>query len=57
MVGSTFIALAAAVGVGIWVYRKTSNRGGGDFVKEIAPSLIVSVLTFLIALTILWAIF
>lgn len=57
MLGTSFIALAAALGVAIWVYRKTARRGGGDFKKEIAPALISGILAFLIALTVLWTIF
>jgi hypothetical protein len=55
--GNGFIALAAAIGMGIWVYRKTARRGGGDFKKEIAPAMVVAILTFLIAMTILWMVF
>lgn len=54
---STFIiALAAGVGVGIWVYNKTYRRGGGDFVRSVSPAAIVGVMAFLIALTLLWSI-
>lgn len=56
MFGNTTIALAAAVGVAIWVYRKTARRGVGDFKKEVAPAAISGVLAFLIMLTILWTI-
>lgn len=54
MLGNGFIALAAGVGVAIWVYNKTSRRGGGDFKKEIAPAAISGIMAFLIALTLLW---
>lgn len=57
MLGTGFIAFAAGVGVAIWVYKKTSRRGGGDFIKEIAPAAISGVLAFLVALTVLWAVF
>lgn len=57
MFGNVFIALAAGVGVAIWVYKKTSYRGTGDFKKEIAPATISGVLAFLVMLTILWSIF
>jgi len=48
------IALAAAVGAAIFVYRKTARRGGGDFKREIAPAIIAAILAFLIMLTLLW---
>lgn len=57
MFGNTVIALAAAVGVAIWVYRKTAYRGTGDFKKEITPAAIAGVLAFLIMLTFLWTVF
>ncbi len=57
MPGSIFVAIAAGVGVGFWVYKKTSNRGGGDFIRSIAPAAIAGFLAFLIALTILWSVF
>ena len=57
MASNTVIALFAAIGVGIFVYRKTSYRGTGDFKKQVAPAAISAVLTFLVALTALWAVF
>jgi hypothetical protein len=54
MFGNVFIALAAGIGTAIWVYRKTSYRGTGDFKKEIAPALFSGILAFLIMLTVLW---
>lgn len=57
MFGNVTIALFAALGAAIWIYRKTSRRGSGDFLKEISPALIAGILTFLIILTVLWQIF
>jgi hypothetical protein len=54
MLGTGFIALAAGVGVAIWVYRKTAMRGRGDFKKEIAPAVISGIMAFLVAITLLW---
>lgn len=56
MFGAGTIALAAAVGAAIFVYRKTSYRGQGDYVKQAAPAAIAGILTFLVSLTILWQI-
>ena len=55
MFGNTFVAFAAAVGVAIWVYRKTAIRGGVEFKKQIAPAAISAILTFFVAMTILWS--
>lgn len=55
MVGPTVIALAAAIGVAIWVYSKTAYRGMGDFKRQAAPAVIAGILAFFIALTLLWA--
>lgn len=54
MFSNTVIAAAAAVGVGIWVYRYFGKRAtAGQFDKTIAPALVAGVLTFLVMLTIL----
>lgn len=52
MFGSAVIALAAGFGIAIWVYKKTSNRGGGEFKKAVAPAVVAGILGFLITLTI-----
>lgn len=58
MLGNTAIAFFAGLGAAIWVYRKFAKRAtGGDFVKTIAPALIVGFVIFLVSLTILWTIF
>ena len=54
MQSNLVIALAAGVGAAIFVYRKTSRRGGGDFVRGAAPAAISGALAFMIMLTILW---
>ncbi len=56
MFGNVTIALFAGLGAAIFVYRKTSRRGTGDFIKEIAPAAIAGVLAFLIMLSLLWSI-
>lgn len=57
MFGNVFIAFFAGVGAAIFVYRKTSYRGTGDFKKQAAPAFFAGVLSFLIMLTILWSFF
>lgn len=58
MLSSTLIAFFAGLGVAIWIYRKFAKRAsGGDFVKTVTPALMAGVVTFFIALTILWSIF
>lgn len=52
MFGNTVVALAAGFGIAIWVYKKTSRRGGGEFKKAVAPAVIAGILGFLISLTI-----
>ena len=57
MVGNITIAFFAGVGAAIFIYSKTSYRGVGDFKKQVAPAFFAGVLTFLIALTLLWTMF
>jgi hypothetical protein len=58
MLSSTLIAFFAGLGAAIWVYRKFAKRAsGGDFVKTATPAGIAGIITFFIALTILWSIF
>ncbi len=57
MFGNVFIAFFAGVGAAIFIYRKTSYRGTGDFKKQVAPALFAGILSFLIALTVLWTLF
>ncbi len=52
MFGSAVIALAAGFGIAIWVYKKTSNRGGGEFKRAVAPAAVAGIMGFLITLTI-----
>lgn len=57
MFSNTVVAGAAALGVGIWVYRQFGKRAtAGQFDKTIAPAIIAGVLTFLIMLTVLAAV-
>lgn len=56
MVGNITIAFFAGVGAAIFIYRKTAYRGTGDFKKQVAPAFFAGVLTFLVALTLLWTI-
>lgn len=56
MFGNIFIAFFAGVGAAIFIYRRTSYRGTGDFKKQVAPAAFAGVLAFLIMLTILWSI-
>ncbi len=52
MFSNFVVALAAAVGVGIYVYRYFGKRAtAGQFDKTFAPAAIAAVLTFIIALT------
>jgi hypothetical protein len=57
MIGNVTIAFFAGLGVAIFIYSKTSYRGTGDFIKQVAPAGIAGILGFFIALTILWALF
>ena len=50
---NVLIAFAAAVGAAIFVYRKTSRRGTGDFIKQIAPAAVAGLLAFMVILTLL----
>lgn len=57
MFSNTVVAAAAAVGVGIWVYRYFGKRAtAGQFDKTVTPAIIAGVLTFLVMLTLLSAI-
>ncbi len=57
MASNTFIAFFVGVGVAIFVYRKTSYRGAGDFKKQAAPAVFAGIISFLITLTVLWTLF
>lgn len=57
MFGNVTIAFFIGIGAAIFIYRKTSYRGTGDFKMQVAPAFFAGVLTFLISLTILWTIF
>jgi hypothetical protein len=52
MFGGAFVALAASVGVAIWVYNKTAIRGGIEWKKQIAPAAIAGVMTFIVMMTV-----
>lgn len=52
MFSNFVVALAAAVGAGIWVYRYFSKRAtAGQFDKTIAPAIIAAILVFIFAIT------
>ncbi len=54
MFGNATIAFAAAVGAGIFIYRKMAKRASqNDFVKTITPSIIVGILVFMFMLAFL----
>ncbi len=57
MTSNVTIAFFAAVGAAIFIYRKTSYRGTGDFKKQVAPAVFAGIMTFLISLTVLWTLF
>lgn len=58
MLGNTAIAFFAGLGAAIWVYLKFAKRAtGSDFVKTVAPAIIVGIVVFFVSLTILWQIF
>ncbi len=51
MFSNGFIAFAAAVGVGIFIFRKMAKRAtANDFVKTITPSLLVGLIVFIFML-------
>lgn len=53
MFSNTVVAAAAAIGVGIWVYRYFGKRAtAGQFDKTVAPAVIAGVLTFIVMLTV-----
>lgn len=57
MFSNVVIAFFAGLGAAIWVYRKFARRAtANDFVKTVTPAIMVGVVTFFIALTILWSI-
>ena len=57
MGSNAFIAFAAAMGVAMFTYNKTSSRGTGDAKKQLAPAAIAGALTFMSVLTILASVF
>jgi hypothetical protein len=58
MMSNTIVAFFAGLGAAIWVYRKFASRAsGGDFVKTVTPAAMAGFITFIIALTVLWAVF
>ena len=57
MFSNVVVALAASVGVGIWVFRKFSQRAsGGEFSKTITPAIIAGILVFIFMLVTLSAV-
>jgi hypothetical protein len=58
MMSNTVIAFFAGLGAAIWVYRKFAARAsGGDFVKTVTPAAMAGLITFFVALSVLWIVF
>jgi hypothetical protein len=53
--GNAFVALIGAIGVGGWIYAKTSRRTGGNAKSALLVAAIAALFAFIVLLSLIGA--